>query len=67
MNNFLTANHQEKLSFPVDLFLSAYSCRVAVRNVIPDGFLGFPDGLRPSGKTLCLVVLLNRYKEETTK
>jgi hypothetical protein len=35
------ADHQEKYVFPVEVFLTAYSCRWAIRKLIPDGFCLF--------------------------
>jgi hypothetical protein len=40
----LSANRQANILFPVDLILSAISCRVAVRIIFPDGILQFPVG-----------------------
>jgi hypothetical protein len=65
-NYFLTADHQEKILFPVDLFLSAYSWRLPVRNCTPDGFSVFHDGFWPSGKTSDLVVVAIRCCAHTT-
>jgi hypothetical protein len=58
---FPSADRQEKLLFPVELFLSAGSCRLAVRNIIPVGLLAFPDGLQPSGK-ICGPVVMRVHK-----
>lgn len=54
--SFLSADHQEKQPFPVELSLSAQSWWLAVRNMFPDGFGGFPGGFWPSGKSCSLVV-----------
>jgi hypothetical protein len=55
-NTILSVDRREQMSFPVELFLTVDSWRLPVRNRIPDGFRLIPDGFRPTGKSISLVV-----------